>query len=64
MKAMRTGAIASMTPFRYSRLLFSMLLGVVVLSEKLRLELLAGSAIIVLSGALIARDARHRQGRQ
>ncbi|SMR71166.1 EamA-like transporter family protein [Aliiroseovarius halocynthiae] len=51
--AMRTGEISVVTPFRYSRLLFALILGVLMFNERPDLMTLAGSAIIVLSGLFL-----------
>lgn len=48
--AMRTGEIAVVAPFRYTRLVFAMVLGVTVFSETPDALTLIGSAIIVGSG--------------
>jgi drug/metabolite transporter (DMT)-like permease len=53
MKAMRTGEISAVTPFRYTRLLFGIALGVVVFGEQLTLSMAFGSGLIVLSGLFI-----------
>ncbi|MCV6585091.1 MAG: DMT family transporter [Marinibacterium sp.] len=53
MKAMRTGEVASVAPFRYSRLLFGVMLGVVFFGEDLGGTVLMGSALIVASGLFI-----------
>lgn len=53
MRAMRTGEVSAVTPFRYSRLLFGVALGVVVFGEHLDSWMLIGSALIVLSGLVI-----------
>lgn len=53
MRAMRTGEVSAVTPFRYSRLLFGVALGVVVFGERLDSWMLIGSALIVLSGLVI-----------
>ena len=58
-KATRTGEVAVVAPFRYSRLVFSMGLGVVFLAERPDLPTLAGSALIVCSGLYaFARERR------
>ncbi|MEP3666562.1 DMT family transporter [Roseibium sp.] len=54
MKAMRTGEISAVTPFRYSRMLFGVVLGVVIFGEQLSQSMLIGSALIVASGLSIA----------
>ena len=48
--ATRTGEVAVVAPFRYSRLVFSMGLGVVFLAERPDGLTLAGAALIVASG--------------
>lgn len=48
--AMRTGDISFVAPFRYFRLLFAMIIGMIVFHERPDLLTLAGSAIIVASG--------------
>ncbi len=53
MRAMRTGEVSAVTPFRYSRLLFGVALGVGVFGERLDSWMLMGSALIVLSGLVI-----------
>ncbi|MDN5567375.1 MAG: DMT family transporter [Paracoccus sp. (in: a-proteobacteria)] len=55
MKAMRTGDVAAVTPFRYVRLIFGISLGVVLFGEQVSTGTLAGSALIVLSGLLTIR---------
>lgn len=57
MKAMRTGAISVVTPFRYTRLLFGLALGVLVFGETLDLAMIAGSLIIVLAGLVLLKPA-------
>lgn len=58
MKAMRTGDIATVTPFRYTRLLFGVGLGVVAFNEKVDAAMLLGCAIIAGAGLLIAWSGR------
>lgn len=64
MKAMRTGDVATVTPFRYTRLLFGLGLGVALFGERIDATMLLGCAIILLAGLLIAwhgwRTMRHR----
>ena len=58
MKAMRTGAVSAVTPFRYTRLIFGIGLGVLVFGESLSPSMILGSGLIVLSGLFIlARGA-------
>lgn len=53
MKAMRTGEVSAVTPFRYTRLLFGVALGVAIFGEQVSLSLLVGTCLIVLSGLFI-----------
>ncbi|WP_281280723.1 DMT family transporter [Falsirhodobacter xinxiangensis] len=53
MKAMRTGEVSAVTPFRYVRLVFGLALGAVLFGERLTGFMLIGSAMIVLSGLFI-----------
>ena len=48
--AMRMGEISVVAPFRYTRLVFALILGSLVFSETPDFMTLAGSAVIVLSG--------------
>ena len=50
MKAMRTGDVSAVTPFRYTRLLFGVALGVLLFGETLATPTIIGSLLIVLSG--------------
>ncbi|WP_299984376.1 DMT family transporter [uncultured Ruegeria sp.] len=53
MKAMRTGEVSAVTPFRYSRLLFGIGLGVFLFGEQLDRTMWIGCALIVASGLYI-----------
>ena len=53
MIAMRTGEISAVAPFRYSRLPFGVLCGVILFGETLSPWILLGGALIVLSGMII-----------
>ena len=53
MKAMRTGDVSAVTPFRYSRLLFGIGMGMILFGESLTMPMLLGSALIVASGLVI-----------
>lgn len=48
--AMRTGQIAAVTPFRYTRLIFALILSVAFLGERPDAAVLIGSALVVLAG--------------
>ena len=56
--AMRSGEIAVVTPFRYTRLLFAMVLGVTVFGERPDATTLTGAAIIVICGVIILGQNR------
>ncbi|SFE22918.1 DMT family transporter [Roseivivax sediminis] len=60
--ATRTGDIAVVTPFRYTRILFALLIGLAVFGEIPDLATLAGAALIVASGTytLLRERARVR----
>ncbi len=53
MKAMRTGEVSAVTPFRYTRLLFGIGFGVLWFGEQLSLAMIIGSGMIVISGLSI-----------
>ena len=57
-RAMRTGEVSVVTPFRYTRLLFALILGVAVFGERPDLATLIGSAMIVICGILILGQKR------
>ncbi|WP_438938402.1 DMT family transporter [Aliiruegeria sabulilitoris] len=59
-QAMRTGEVSVVTPFRYSRLLFGVALGMLFFGERPDLATYIGSAIILASGLFIM----FRQGRR
>lgn len=56
--AMRTGEISVVTPFRYTRLVFALILGFVVFGERPDAAMVAGSAVIVASGLYTLVRAR------
>ncbi len=55
MKAMRTGSISMVTPFRYTRLLFGIALGVVAFGERLDPPMVVGSLVIVAAGIVLVK---------
>ena len=58
-KAMRMGEVAVVTPFRYTRLIFALILGVLVFGERPDTATLVGAAIVVASGVYtLLRSAR------
>ncbi len=60
MKAMRTGEVAAVTPFRYTRLLFGIGIGVMFFDEKLNAAMFLGAGLIVLSGLFILWHSKQR----
>ncbi|MDB6176720.1 DMT family transporter [Paracoccus sp. Z330] len=50
MKAMRTGEVSAVTPFRYTRLLFGIGFGILFFNESLTVPMIAGSLLILISG--------------
>ncbi len=53
MKAVRTGEVSAVTPFRYSRLLFGVMFGVLLFGETLSAPMMFGCALIVCSGLFV-----------
>ena len=53
MKAMRSGTVSAIAPFRFSRMIFSIVLGFFVFGEVLSKEIILGSFVIVVSGLFI-----------
>ncbi|MCP4597511.1 MAG: DMT family transporter [Neptuniibacter sp.] len=60
MKAMRTGEVSAVTPFRYTRLLFGCSLGLLFFREEFTASILIGSALIVSSGLFIGWRPRRK----
>ncbi|TVP09308.1 hypothetical protein AYI87_20120 [Shewanella sp. KCT] len=58
--AMRTGDVSVVSPFRYSRLLFALILGILIFGESPDLPTLAGGLLIVLSGGYILIQTRRK----
>jgi len=63
--ATRIAELSVVSPYRYSRLLFSLLIGGLVLQEVIDTPMLAGSALVILAGIYIwFRETRiHRKSR-
>jgi len=60
--AMRVGEVAVVTPFRYSRLLFALVIGMIVFGEEPDMLTLIGAAIVIASGLYtLMRETRTRQ---
>ncbi len=66
--AMRMGEVSAVAPFRYTRILFALLTGIVVFGERPDAAMLGGAAITVGAGLYIflreAALARQRAGRR
>jgi drug/metabolite transporter (DMT)-like permease len=60
MKAMRTGEVSAVTPFRYTRLLFGIAFGVLLFDEQLGTSMLIGCGLIVVSGLFILSGRKQR----
>ena len=54
-KAVRLGDVSVVIPFRYTRLLFSVAAGILILGEQINAMMLFGSALTILSGLYIWR---------
>ncbi len=60
--AMRMGDVSVITPFRYTRLVFALALGVLVFGERPDAMMLLGSAIIIGSGIYTLLRSRKKRG--
>ena len=58
MRALRTGEITAVAPFRYTRVFFGVGAGVLFFDERLDAVMLAGCAIVLAAGLLVAWDVR------
>jgi len=58
--AMRAGEVSVVTPFRYTRLIFALILGVLVFGERPDAMTLTGSAIVVAAGLYTLMSGRRR----
>ena len=54
-EAVRLGEMSVVSPFRYTRLLFSMAAGILILGEQVNTSMIIGSALTILSGLYIWR---------
>lgn len=60
--AMRVGEVAYVTPFRYTRLVFALIIGAIVFAERPDVWTLAGAALIVATGLYsVMREAGMRR---
>ena len=57
----RTGSIGAVTPYRYSRLLFGISIGVLVFGERLDAPMLLGCAVVIGAGLFIGWQNQRRQ---
>lgn len=64
-EAMRLGDVSVVTPFRYSRLIFALVIGVLAFHERLDAPTLLGATLIIASGlyTLNRERQRHRDSR-
>ncbi|MDO5370878.1 DMT family transporter [Paracoccus sp. (in: a-proteobacteria)] len=60
--AMRTGEVGAVTPFRYTRLVFAMIAGIMVFGERPDLSTVTGSVLIILAGITALRLNRRGKG--
>lgn len=58
--AMRSGDVSVVTPFRYTRLLFALTIGVLIFDESPDLLTLTGALIVVLSGVFTLLHSQRR----
>ena len=61
--SVRLGEASATTPFRYSRILFAFVLGVVVFKEEITTGMLLGSAVLVAAGLVLLRSDYRRARR-
>ena len=64
MSAMRTGSIAAVTPYRYTRLLFGISIGIIAFDEKLDAPMLVGCAVVICAGLFVGWQNQRRQPAQ
>ncbi|WP_198672066.1 DMT family transporter [Pseudogemmobacter bohemicus] len=60
-ESMRIGEVSAVAPFRYTRLVFAFLLAVVFLEERLSLNVVIGSGLVIFSGLYMFGRARKRK---
>jgi drug/metabolite transporter (DMT)-like permease len=49
-EAMRVGEISAVTPFRYARLIFALIIGILIFGERPDVMTLAGATLVIGSG--------------
>jgi drug/metabolite transporter (DMT)-like permease len=64
MSAMRTGSIAAVTPYRYTRLLFGISIGVLAFEEKLDAPMILGCLVVICAGLFVGWQNQRRQPAQ
>lgn len=60
MTAMRTGSVAAVTPFRYTRLIFGIGLGALLFAERPDVWMLVGCGVVIGSGLFLLSPRRRR----
>lgn len=61
-EAMRVGEISAVTPFRYTRLIFALIIGILIFGERPDLMTLAGATLVIGSGLYtFARERMRRR---
>jgi drug/metabolite transporter (DMT)-like permease len=62
-RGMRSGEVSVVAPFRYSRILFAILIGAIVFGERVDMLALVGIVLIVAAGLYsFRREARESAG--
>ena len=51
--SLRVGELSAIMPFRYSRIVFLLILGILVFGERPSVSMLLGSALVIFSGVYI-----------
>ena len=59
--AMRIGEVSAITPFRYSRIIFGVAIGVLFFGENITSTAAVGCGLIVLSSFIVLYPRRHKQ---
>lgn len=59
--AMRIGEVSAITPFRYSRIIFGVAIGVLFFGENITLTASIGCVLIVLSSLIVLQPSRHKE---
>ena len=59
--AMRIGEVSAITPFRYSRIIFGLGLGIFFFGENIKLTAIIGCGLIVLSSFIVLQPNHHKK---